>query len=99
MSRAGEGFPDAAVLLTRNVRLVHGRDTCDEAGRPLSTYTCDYHQGFEDGIEEMEVQLHGHRLRNIPAGAKHRWTRHADYECWCGGWHSLGEAWRLNRGR
>lgn len=40
--------------LLRNIRLVHGRDTCDEAGRPLSTYLCDYHQGVRDGLELFE---------------------------------------------
>ena len=42
--------PSATLLA--NVRYVHGRDTCDEAGRPLSTYLCDYHQGYEDGLEK-----------------------------------------------
>jgi hypothetical protein len=40
-------------LLLRNVRLVHGRDTCDEAGRPLSTYTCGYHQGYWDAADDV----------------------------------------------
>lgn len=31
------------------------------------------------------------------ASVKHRWSRHADVPCWCGGWHSLREMWRLNR--
>lgn len=40
-------------LLLESVRRSHGRDTCDDAGRPLSTYTCEYHQGYEDGIETV----------------------------------------------
>lgn len=27
---------------------------------------------------------------------KHEWSYHADHPCWCGGWHRLLEAWRLN---
>lgn len=60
-----------------SVRLVHGRDTCDEAGRPLSTYTCGYHEGFEDGVEavlalpvEQRMQVMGMTKR----------TMHATYE-------------------
>ncbi len=44
-------------LLSRNVHYVHKRGTCDEAGRPLSTYTCEYHQGFEDGIDAACVYV------------------------------------------
>lgn len=40
-------------MLIRNVRLVHGRDTCDDGGRPLSTSVCDYHQGFRDALDEL----------------------------------------------
>lgn len=43
-----------ATLLLGNVQLIHGRDTCDEAGRPLAVYICDYHQGFEHGLDEVE---------------------------------------------
>jgi len=39
-------------VLLKNLRLVHGRDTCDEAGRPLSIYLCSYHEGFSDGLEQ-----------------------------------------------
>lgn len=48
---------DLALLLLENVRLVHRRDTCDEAGRPLSTYTCQYHEGYEDGLDRAQDWL------------------------------------------
>ena len=41
-----EGF-----ALLDNVRYVHGRDTCDEAGRPLTTYLCPYHEGYEAALD------------------------------------------------
>lgn len=42
---------EPAALLLANIRLVHDvRDTCDEAGRPLRTYMCQYHEGFSDGL-------------------------------------------------
>lgn len=37
--------------LMDSVRLVHGRDTCDEAGRPLTTFICSYHEGFSDALD------------------------------------------------
>lgn len=43
--------PDPRIdALMRSVRLAHGRDTCDEGGRPLSIYTCPYHEGYADGF-------------------------------------------------
>lgn len=44
----------AEELLMQSVRLVHGRDTCDDAGRPLAVYMCQYHEGFADGIEAAQ---------------------------------------------
>lgn len=41
----------AKLALAQSVELVHGRATCDEAGRPLFAYVCDYHQGYQDGLE------------------------------------------------
>lgn len=49
-------MPDqrAGGSLLESVRLVHGRDTCDDAGRPLSTYTCNYHEGYQDALDGWE---------------------------------------------
>lgn len=44
-------------LLHENVHRIHGTHTCDPSGRPLSTYTCEYHQGYEDGIDAALVAL------------------------------------------
>ena len=52
-----EPQPHAPSTLLANVRATHGRDTCDDVGRPLSTYTCDYHQGYEDGLERLALDV------------------------------------------
>lgn len=47
-----DGMTDREGLaLLDNVRYVHGRDTCDEAGRPLTTYLCPYHEGYEAALD------------------------------------------------
>lgn len=51
--RTGLTDNDLTLLLLENVRLVHKRDTCDPAGRSLRIYTCEYHQGYEEGLDRM----------------------------------------------
>lgn len=50
--RAGETAYEAALLAS--VKAAHGVPTCDPAGRPLSTYSCSYHEGWIDGYDACE---------------------------------------------
>ncbi len=52
--RAGEEAFNAALLAS--VKAAHGVPTCDPAGRPLSTYTCSYHEGWIDGYDAAEAR-------------------------------------------
>ena len=57
---------DADEALLNSIRHTHGRNTCDDAGRPLTSYLCEYHQGYSDGYE----QGRDHRILARPTQQK-----------------------------
>ena len=62
-------------LLHGSIRAAHGRETCDEAGRPLSTYICTYHEGFSDALDLLDSLPVGLRMAAVgmePSG----WSGH-----------------------